>query len=123
MAPEASHNDGQLLAAFVNKGDEQAFAVLVNRHSAMVLSVCRGMLNSRSDAEDAAQAVFLALAKKAASLLRNESVAALGGLLRHRPELRPFRQISQRPRSKPQSCSQRVAQAPSAEFSLPRQSS
>ncbi len=59
--------DGELLAAFVEKRDEGAFAEVVRRHGGMVLGVCRSVLGNTTDAEDAAQAVFLTLAQKAGS--------------------------------------------------------
>src|SRR5690242_310662 len=58
-------SDGELLAEFVDKGREASFAEVVRRHGEMVLAVCRSVLGSSSEAEDAAQAVFLTLAKKA----------------------------------------------------------
>ena len=63
--------DGQLLALFASHRDEAgeaAFAALVARHGAMVLSVCRGVLGDAHDAEDAFQATFLVLAKKIRSI-------------------------------------------------------
>jgi RNA polymerase sigma factor (sigma-70 family) len=54
---------------------EEAFRILVERHGPMVLRVCRQILGSHQDAEDAAQAVFLVLARKAASIHFEGSVA------------------------------------------------
>ena len=69
--------DGQLLHRFVDGAGldrEDAFAALVDRHGPMVLKVCRRMLPTRADAEDAFQAVFLVLARKAGSLREAESL-------------------------------------------------
>ena len=71
----ASFSDGDLLRRYAKTGDQAAFAAVVDRHAAMVLGVCRRLLPSQADAEDACQAVFLILCRKAKSLPWRTSVA------------------------------------------------
>jgi RNA polymerase sigma factor (sigma-70 family) len=73
-APDAP--DGELLARFVNHQDESAFALLLRRHSPMVLGVCRRMLNDPHDVEDAFQATFYIFVRKAASIAHGKAVGS-----------------------------------------------
>jgi RNA polymerase sigma factor (sigma-70 family) len=67
--------DHQLLGRFARDRDEAAFAALLRRHGPMVLRVCRGVLHDLHDAEDAFQAAFVLLARKAGSIHRREAVS------------------------------------------------
>jgi HlyD family secretion protein len=69
--------DGQLLERFATDRDlaaEQAFAILLERHGPMVLRVCRGVLDDPHDAQDAFQATFLVLVRKARALWVRDSL-------------------------------------------------
>src|SRR5262249_54110295 len=63
----AGPGDGELLGSFIDHHDEAALAAIVKRHGPMVWGVCRRLL-SHHDAEDAFQATFLVLVRKAASV-------------------------------------------------------
>src|ERR1700747_2046616 len=71
-------SDARLLERFAREGDEAAFERLVILHGPMVFGLCRRLLRHEQDAEDAFQATFLTLAKKAASISRRD---VLGGWL------------------------------------------
>jgi RNA polymerase sigma factor (sigma-70 family) len=68
VQPSAEETDADLLGAFITDRDPRAFAELVRRHGPMVLGVCRRALGDTPDADDAFQAVWLVLVRKARSI-------------------------------------------------------
>jgi RNA polymerase sigma factor (sigma-70 family) len=69
-------SDMHLLQQFISDRDESAFATLVKRHGNMVLSVCRSVLKHQQDAEDAFQAAFLVLARKANAIRKKDALGS-----------------------------------------------
>jgi RNA polymerase sigma factor (sigma-70 family) len=67
--------EGQLLERFASTRDELAFGAILARHGPMVLGVCRGVLKDPEDVEDAFQATFLVLVKKANALRDSDRLA------------------------------------------------
>lgn len=68
-------SDSELLARFATCRDESAFVALVGRHGGLVWSICRSACDDVTDAEDAFQATFMALARKAGNLSRRDQIA------------------------------------------------
>src|SRR5262245_48679575 len=66
--------DKQLLDRFIARHEEAAFEALLQRHGPLVFGVCRRVLPCAQDAEDAFQATFLVLVRKAASIAKRQSV-------------------------------------------------
>jgi RNA polymerase sigma factor (sigma-70 family) len=69
-------SDGELLERFCRRREETAFALLVQRHGPMVLGVCRRIARDLHDAEDAFQATFLVLARRAKAIQKQASLAS-----------------------------------------------
>ena len=71
---DAEWTDAQLLERYLSTRDELAFQILVSRHGPMVLNVCRRILGSCHDVEDAFQATFLIMVRKAGTLVNQSAL-------------------------------------------------
>jgi RNA polymerase sigma factor (sigma-70 family) len=74
--PAQNVGDAQLLDRFVRGRDEVALEALVRRHGRLVWGVCRRVLSDGPDAEDAFQATFLVLVRRAGAIRKSDSVAS-----------------------------------------------
>jgi len=112
----ADVSDAHLLERFVISQDAGAFEALLWRHGPMVLAVCRGILRDHHDAEDALQAVFLVLARKAASVTpRHALVSWLYGVA-YRTALKARALKAKRRRRERQAMSTRTHEATPAAY-------
>jgi RNA polymerase sigma factor (sigma-70 family) len=92
-------SDAQLLQRFTASRDEAAFETLLWRHGPMVLGTVRRLLRHRQDAEDAFQATFLVLARKAGAIGKRESVGSWLYKVAYRVALRARARAARLPRS------------------------
>ena len=90
-------SDRELLECFIRWRDEAAFTTLLQRHGPMVMRVCRRVLHDWHAAEDAFQATFLVLARKASSVRRREGVGGWLHGVAYRLSLKALRQARRRP--------------------------
>jgi RNA polymerase sigma factor (sigma-70 family) len=102
-------SDAQLLEQFAHHRDQTAFAALVQRHGPLVLGVCRRVLHNGHDAEDALQATFLVLARKARSISRPEAVGSWLYQVAYRVALKARARASARQRRERQAANQHPA--------------
>jgi RNA polymerase sigma factor (sigma-70 family) len=89
-------SDFQLLECFIARRDEASFATLVQRYGDTVWRVCQRVLRQEQDAEDAFQAVFLLLARKARSIRKPEAVGSWLYGAAYRTAMRARRSFSRR---------------------------
>ncbi|HTU20905.1 MAG TPA: sigma-70 family RNA polymerase sigma factor [Gemmataceae bacterium] len=89
-------SDADLLRRFVHQRDEAAFELLLWRHAAMVLHVCRQVLNNTDAAEDAFQATFLVFVRKADSISRREALGSWLYRVAYRIALKARAQVKKR---------------------------
>jgi RNA polymerase sigma factor (sigma-70 family) len=112
-AEAAGHTDRELLRAFAAYNDQDAFAAVVTRHAALVWSVCRRILGHHQDAEDAFQATFLILARRAGSTRWRASVGGYLYTVAQRLAVR-----SRQRRERRRSHERQASRTPKAESSL-----
>ena len=94
----AGLTDGQLLDRYLTRRDESAFAALVMRHGPMVLGVCHAVLHGSPEVEDAFQATFLVLIRKAATIRGRDAVGGWLHRVAHRVAVEAGRDRSRRDR-------------------------
>src|SRR6516165_3211115 len=100
----AGLSEWQLLERYATERDEAAFEAIVARHGPMVLGVCRRLLDDPEDIEDAFQATFLVLVRKAASLRDRDLLANWLYGVAHRVAVRARAQTYRRHRRERPGC-------------------
>jgi RNA polymerase sigma-70 factor (ECF subfamily) len=114
-----TRSDSQLLQRFVQTREEAAFATLVERHGPMVLGVCRRILGNTPDADDAFQATFLILVRKAKSLHLWGSLASWLHGVAYRTALKARSQMARRRHHERQAASAQAVEVMASDTSGP----
>lgn len=96
--------DAELIAAYCDARDETAFTEIVSRHRQMVFRACFRMLGNTHEAEDATQAVFIVLVKKATGLRRVTNLAGWLYRVARNVSYESLRQAKQSRRGRKLSC-------------------
>jgi RNA polymerase sigma factor (sigma-70 family) len=104
--------DGHLLERFVVQQEEAAFTLLVRRHGPLVQGLCRRLLGNAADAEDAFQATFLVLVRKAAGLDRRGSLAGWLYGVAYRVAVRARARAARRRECEREACHVRASSTP-----------
>ena len=104
--------DLDLLRRFVARRDEAAFAALVGRHGGLVLHVCRRVLDREADVDDAFQATFLVLARKAGTIRKRSSLASWLHGVAFRSSMNLRKSVMRRHKHERAAASQRTDEAP-----------
>jgi RNA polymerase sigma factor (sigma-70 family) len=110
--------DRALIERFANQRDEDAFAALVRRHGPMVLRICQRVLHDAHAAEDAFQATFLVLSRKAASLRCADTVGCWLHGVAYRVAQNARKQRARRQKHESQAAVEKPADDPLAELSV-----
>ncbi len=109
----ALRSDRELLRSFATNNDQDAFAAVVTRHAPLVWGVCRRILGHQQDAEDAFQATFFILARRAGSAGWQASVGGWLYTVAHRLAVQARKRAEQR-----RACEREARRTPRAESSL-----
>jgi RNA polymerase sigma factor (sigma-70 family) len=104
-------SDYDLLQRFSGQRDEAAFRALVCRHGPMVFDVCQGVLGNEANAEDAFQATFLILARKAVSIRKAGSLGSWLHSVAYRTALRARAQEAMRKRCEARGPARQISEA------------
>jgi RNA polymerase sigma factor (sigma-70 family) len=114
---EGTESDRELLRRYLASHDEEAFAALVRRHGHVVIAACRQVLRESADIDDAFQATFLILLRRAKSVNWHESLASWLYAVAHRVAVRARAQAEIRRQRETSAAKQRTRSSEPADLS------